>query len=214
MIEGLVDRLRDAGVGIVLGSRIDECRIESDRPGGTCILGADSVPFDRLYYSSRAHPSFLIDGRPLPVDRRQSRLRCLLLQLEVKEVPGFGYVELLGDPLIRRLRNVGRFVRPALEPGRAIACVQVREDGFGGTDREELVSAVTARLGSLGFLSEEDRVIDSIDTTFEYWTIPDAELDRIGRELGPSVRGITTTDVAEGLVDLLEAPDSVWNSES
>ena len=210
MVRGLVDHLERQGVRVILNSRIHRCRINADGSGGTCETAVGEVPFDRVYFSSRAHPKLLLDGQPVNILREHSRLRCVLILLDSPADLDFGYVEVLGDPLIRRVRNVSSFVRPKLLSGRSIVCIQVRESNAVDTELNDLVEEVVQRLRVLRLLSSDDRVVDSVDTPFEYWTIPAAELDRLNESLGGSACGIATTDVAEGLVDLLESPEQSW----
>ncbi len=215
LVKTLTERLDHLGVLLRLDSRIDSCALRSGIPGVECVTGNERRCFDRLVLSSRSHPRLTADGESLSFDTSRTEVRTILLHLAIPRPLEFGYVELMGDPDLTRVRNVGRFAQPTVPNDRAILALQIRTSSTRLRGPESgLADECVAILRERGLLRETIEALDLLDLRYEHDTIPDHEIRSLNRCHDASVLGITTTDFAEDLVGILDRPSSFWHAET
>ena len=204
LVEDLMHRASNLPIEFVYDTSVDEIDVKgsktNDPPAGVCRNSQDSWAFDKIFVTSRAHARITRDGRPLPLPSRTSTIVSLLLHIKVPKDPEIGYVEVLGDDLIRRVRNVGRFARPAPEQGTMILGVQLRTAESVTAERANDVAAqVLRRVQTLQILADDAELIDHQLETFTHSTVPDARIRALAGSTDSVVNGLTTTDFAEDL---------------
>jgi hypothetical protein len=187
----LAGRLDAAGARILLGRRVRGVRVladgvEADADGGT-IAGR------HLVMSSRAHAP-IAGAEALWSTCETMRTYSYVLLMSGSPALFGGYVEVIGDRLIKRARNVGGFVEPRLPDDRTLLVVQLRRppDGI-----DDLPQAIRARLADLGLVAPEAEVVAAAADHVDLRTLPGASLDRIAAAHGRRVTVLRTVDLGD-----------------
>ena len=215
LLEDLLDRASRLPIEFQFDTTIKNVIVDPADGHWTCRTSRGDEHFDRMVVSSRAHAEISIRATPLEIPARRSTVKSLLMLLRVAHPIETGYIEVLGDDIIRRIRNVGRFARPRPDHGTMILCVQLRERHPATEGAlSDLVDRVQARLRRLRVIGSGDKIVDQKMEHFTHETIPDASVRSIGDQTGKIVTGLTTTDFAEDLANLLELPTTSWKNEN
>lgn len=215
LVASLETRMKLLGIRLRLNSRVDCCRVNPTKSRVECETGEGTRHFDRIYYSSRSHPRFRVDDEDVELHASRTEVRSILLQLATSRSIDFGYVELIGDRDLARIRNVGRFAQPSLSPDRAILALQVRASSprLNASD-QEVGRRCEQLLRDRRLLCADDAILGIRDVRYAHHTIPDRRIKLLNRRLGTSAVGITTTDFAEDLTNIIERPETFWRPES
>src|SRR3546814_4361420 len=72
----------------------------------------------------------------------------------------FSYVELLRDPLLKRVRDVTNFCHPASKSAQAVICIQLRERGYQAVETHG-AQAIFDHIVALNLISGQAKLIDS-----------------------------------------------------
>ena len=217
LVEDLVMRASTLPIEFVFNTTINDIRIngrqDNGTPAGVCQSARETWPFDKIFITSRAHATIVMNGKPVGLAPRGSTIHSLLLLIRVRKNPGIGYVEVLADDLIRRVRDVGRFAAPGPEEGTMILAVQLKtRNPVTGEHLNDVAGRVMKRLQKLRILAEDATLLEHQLEAFTHRTIPNATVRALAESTGSFITGLTTTDFAEELATLLERPAATWES--
>jgi glycine/D-amino acid oxidase-like deaminating enzyme len=184
--------------GVIPRLATDVTSIEIDSSAGICCATpGGTIAADRVVISSRAHAPLTIDGRKIQNALEHNRIVTLILRGEDPMRPMSSYSELMGDPLLKRARDVTAFCVPAIGVGEFVFAVQLRDRGA-----QELAQhgaeAILAHLASLKLVSKQAQLSQSACCDYAYSTLPDSSLAVIERTSRGRVLAIRTTDFADG----------------
>lgn len=212
---GMIGRMkslaRDHGVSIMLDTQVECADITSDHgKANICRTSRGPHEFDHIGISSRAHCPIGFDGRPVEFSTSTYDTWSLLLHLKGQACFRHNYMEVVADKVIRRVRNVGTFARPRLQPDHHVICVQLREPPSG--DFSELGCRIADRLVRMRLMQKNLRCIDARSEPYRYATIPDRELKLMSQKLAPHVIAVKTTDLSEELANHLKNGDHAMSS--
>lgn len=179
-------------------------RLEIDRGLKTVRAVCDDSTrvFRTAVISSRAHAEIHMDG--VEVERRLDvgLTRSLVLHCEADSADAVpGYVEVLGDSILRRVRNIGRFATPNPPAGRVLLCVQIRERNreLPRSNPRLTTERVMRRLIDVDLLPSSCRLLAFEPREYENSTIPAFRLRRIGDLDRDRLLVVESTDFSEGL---------------
>ncbi len=203
MVDTLALRLEEVGVVPICGCRIEEVALRPETRGGLCRTSQGMFEFECFHFSSRAHcPVRIGDVSPERVTQTRETL-CLLLVVDRACVSAIEYVEILADPLVRRVRDVTDFVAPAPSRDVRVLCVQLRESGIVDSESfTDRLSRVVQRLSDFGLVGRSGAVLDAEVDRFVYQTLSDRELEALASR-HESLVSIKTTDFAEDMLRLV-----------
>lgn len=196
LLERLGQRFAGAGGVIRHGLEVQEIRVEDGLM--TCVTGEGVVTPRLALISSRAWAPVLIDGVAEPVDVEHGMCWNAVLRVAGAGGPTFSYVEILGDPLLKRVRDIGAFARPRAPPGERLLVVQYRQDQ--GLDDEALGRLLAQRLARVRLLQRPGELLAVARTDAPLSTLTDATLQRIAHSGGGRIETLETSDLAEGFV--------------
>jgi len=209
MLQRLYDLLGQAGAPIRLGVTAESVDLQADRQGGVVHTSDGDLPFDQIVFGQSAHCPVAIDGVPFRFDAEERLVTTLLLHVE-GEVLEDGPLYTWDDPIVRRYRNVGRFLDPPLPAGRALLGLSTRADRHRQREHlDETAPAALERMTQLGLVAPGTRLVDRYLESYRLIKIPRAELERMERALRPGVLPMSTWDLSECLDSMLQDPESL-----
>lgn len=178
-----------------LGCGVREIRLGTEGPARVA-TDAGEILAERVLIASRAHAPVFLDGHALPFELERSHVRSRLLRLRRAGTEPFGYVEVIGDPAVKRARDVSAFARPALAAGERLVCVQLRGACDGRETRDALVR--------IGLLPDSAELLDWAASDIALATLTDRCLAALDRRCAPRLKVVRTTDFADGYVSGLK----------
>jgi hypothetical protein len=197
LVSALAARFRASGGEIRFGAQVE--RLDATSDGVTLRGDFGQACGSGALISSRAFAPVVVCGRSLRLDVETGVCRNLVLHLQDDEAPPLAYVEILGHPRLKRLRELTGLVRPApVRPDRLI-CIQHRGPLEGGADAG--ARRLLQDLAALGLLSGRARLVAAVRTDVPLATLTDATLARIERASGGRIEALPSTDLADGFVD-------------
>lgn len=192
----LAHKLAERGVIPKLATEIMSIEIDSS-VGIRCTTSAGTIAAEQLVISSRAHAPMIIDGRSFACEVEHDRIVTLILRGDDPLRPTSSYSELMGDPLLKRARDVTAFCQPGVGAGEFVFAAQLRDRG-----EQELLrrgpEAILAHLASLNLVSEQARLSQSARCDYAYSTLTDSSLESIAQLSRGRVGTVRTTDFADG----------------
>ncbi len=194
LVRALLDRLAERGVTPYYGVDVKSAAFEHGGANGVLATTRGEIRFQRLVLTSRAYCAIRLNGVALQHAVRHASTRCMALHVRGLSERLPAYLELVGHPSIRRLRNLTPFVEPIAEHDEAVLSIQVRHCA---TALETI-----AHLRALRVLPERAQLVDSRVEDFEIETIPDEELKRLRERVGERLEVVPSTDFAEEFVGL------------
>lgn len=203
IVQATLAALLQEGVRPVFDCTVERIAISPGR-GVWCETSRGPVESDRILVASRAHAPIVIDGAPFRPRVETAFIRTLLLRGTRAEPPRSSYVEVLRDSLIKRVRDVTRFCRPALPAEAFVLAVQLRALGVDAF-RDAGADRVVARLEALGLKSGTWAGLRSELHAYAYTTLTDASLRRLERLSGGCVIPCPTADFADGFAGARKA---------
>ncbi|MDZ4371006.1 MAG: FAD-dependent oxidoreductase [Phenylobacterium sp.] len=196
LTDGLLGQLRDLGAEVRFGAEVRGIGLKPSAGQVECETTIGTFRPGQVTVSSRAHAPLFIDGVRQAPETEPTTCHSVVLHV-VDHAPGaFGYVEVLGDPVIKRVRDVSLFAAPSVPAGQALICLQLREalpaDGLtlAGECRDNLVR--------LGLLSAGATVIAAARHDYGFVTITDHALRHLRRLSGGLLDVLHSTDFADG----------------
>lgn len=196
LLEVLGQRLGAAGGVVRHGLEVQEIRVENGL--ASCVTNAGIVTARLVLMSSRAWAPVMIDGVAEPVDVEQGICWNAVLRVAGAGGPLFSYVEILGDPMLKRVRDIGEFARPNVAPGERLLVVQYRQDQ--ALDDRALGRLLSERLAQVRLLERPGDVLAVARTDAPLSTLTDSTLQRIAHRSRGQVETLETSDLAEGFV--------------
>jgi hypothetical protein len=187
--------LKAEGVRLIMGVEIEKISIEPS-VAVRCSTSIGEMTFERISIGSRAHAPIEISGKQLNLKLEYDEIRSLLIRGMDSGRDRYSYVEIVSDPVVKRVRDVSAFVAPIRGHEFALS-TQLRNLG-GQWLAEQGIGSIAKHLGSLGLLSEEAVVTDSAQFDHRQATINDADLRRLEYMSGGCLLGVRTTDFADG----------------
>ncbi len=213
----ILDALRGICEAASISLEFDQTikRLEIDRDGST--VGVVCSEFDRVFrtvvISSRAHAELRVDGVEVKRDADESLTRSIVLHCDGGGTPDLGYVEVIGDAILRRVRNIGRFTTPTPREENTLLCVQIRERNpkLPRTDPEITAERVVRRLIELAIVPRTCRLLAYETKEYAHSTIPAGRLKSIGRIDRDRLLVVESTDFSEGLAAPLSESSTALN---
>lgn len=196
IVQATLAALAQAGVRPAFGCAVERIVITTGR-GARCETSLGPFESDRILVASRAHAPVVIDGVAFTPGVETALIRTLLLRGTRAEPSRFSYVEVLRDSIIKRVRDVSRFCRPALPADAFVLAVQLREPGL-AVFRTEGTEGIVTRLEALGLISGTWGVLGSELHQYAYTTLTDASLRKLQRLSKDRVIPCPTADFADG----------------
>lgn len=191
LIQTLVTQLQDYNVNFIFGVKV---ALASPRADGLLItLDCGEIKANQIEMFSRAHTP--IEGMlELKEQIKTAQIYSLILLLSGPAITFNGYVEIIGDNLIKRIRNVGLFARPMPSGGKSLICVQLRQATNLNQD-----AAVFKRLLDIGLINHKVRLLDSFRDTVMLKTLTQAGAHLINNCFSPKINIHESTDFADCL---------------
>lgn len=194
----LLALLADEGVTPRLGSAI--ARIDIPANGlAVCETADGRFLADRLTIASRAHAPIFVEGVEFRAQYETGRVSSLVIRGRDPERAAYGYVELMRDPLLQRVRDVTAFCRPDVAAPEFVLCVQIRRRGLPAFDAGG-VEAIHRHLRGIGLLSARSELIADDMCHYEYRTMTDASLAALESAARGRIVAVRTTDFADGFL--------------
>lgn len=195
----LLARLAEEGVTPRFGIAIE--RIDIPTIGPAASQTADGPLFaDRIAIASRAHAPIFIEGAEFRAQYETGCVNSLVIRGRDPQRAFYGYVELMRDPLLQRLRDITRFCRPDVPAPEFVLCAQVRQRGLPAF-AEGGIEAIHHHLRSIGLLSDLSEILASEMCRYEYRTMTDASLGTLERAARGRIVAVRTTDFADGFLE-------------
>jgi hypothetical protein len=192
----LRQRFADEGGQIRFG--VEVCAIDV-RDGQAWIETSDGwVQAGSALLASRAFAPVSLDGVPQPLSVETGFCHTTVLYVRGEISFEGAYVEILGDQMLKRARDLSQIVRPSPRPGCRVICVQARRPP--GVGAREIGENVLERLRRLDLAAADAVVLDAHQVDVAIRTLSDRSLRRLMRRSGGAIEGLRTTDFAEGFV--------------
>lgn len=197
LVGALCRRLIAAGGAIRMRAKVEALHIEADAVRVETDSGA--LRTSRALVASRAFAPVSIGGVNQPLTIERGICRNLVMRLRGGGQRRFSYVEVLGHPRLKRLRDLSPLVTPAVDPQERILCVQHRST----MSDDAIADACTlvADLTQTRLMESLPEVVDAVRTDVTLETLTNATLKRLERASMGRVEGLPTTDIAEGFID-------------
>jgi hypothetical protein len=215
VITAMARRLTDGGGTILLGQPVESIAVSN--PHVTVTLSDRSLACRRLVFSSRGHAPILPLPGGTPPQMTTDRIRNAVLQFTGEWMRPTGYVEVFGDPMVKRLRNTGSIA--SLDPNATfatapaqVASVQLRS-GKAGLDENltgsDLARALLDRLIHLRLIRPGAEPIDA-QVFMNIMTTADRHACEALQNTYPDqLQFIQSTDFAEALVNRPEGSNAL-----
>ena len=199
VIAALLGQVRAGGGAALFGTEVLKV---APGPCGARVQLQDRVLDCRfVMFASRAHSPVALPGSP-PLEIDVSFVRSAVLHFAGNWCRPTGYVETIGHPFLKRVRDVGSIARPLAPspggPADGIACVQLRAPG--PADDRILAAWLTAQLKQLGLLDCDARPLGVIRSDVRLATATNASLHRL-QARASWIHVIPSTDLAEELLN-------------
>jgi protoporphyrinogen oxidase len=189
LIQVLVKQLKRHNAKFVFGTNIQLLSPKSNN----ILLISDhgELEAEQVVMFSRAHAP--IDSLPDLNDYIEiGQSHSMVLLLSGPAITFNGYVEILGDSLLKRVRNIGLFTRPIPRGGDSLICVQTRQDNGENHDK-----VIHKRLIDIGLLDSKTLLLDSFRDTFTLKTLTRTGARIINNRLSPKIVVHESTDFAD-----------------
>lgn len=194
--QSLAGKLANRGVVPELATEISVINVTSST-GVRCTTVGGMMAADRVVISSRAHAPMTIDGRRIEKTLERNRIVTLIVRGFDPARPVSSYSELIGDPLLKRARDVSAFCRPKLDAGAFVLAVQLRDRGEQALAQHG-AEAILSHLAALKLVSVQAQLVQSARCEYAYSTLSDASLKAIEHQSCGRVLTVRTTDFADG----------------
>src|SRR5208282_6231359 len=103
----LASAIQAAGGKIELGIRLDKIYVDTVEKRAICETSEGLIYARKIVIGSRAHAAIYADGKPVKIDTETTIYRSVVVLIRGQKVFDFGYVEVIGDRVIKRARDVG-----------------------------------------------------------------------------------------------------------
>ncbi len=186
-------RLMALGADFHFKHRVTEIDVTGEKVEVLTDQGRISV--DHLVMSSRAHAPII--GFE-PVWTRANRTSITSVALKVTgPAPLFdGYVEIINDPVLKRVRNLTGFAEPACSTETALIVVQLRR-----TIDETPPKDILEYLTTLGLLERETAILEHFVDEVQLDTLRDSDLDGIETAFPKNISVLRTVDLGDSRFD-------------
>ncbi len=170
----------------LLSSRVDGLLINTDR---------GEIAADKVVMFSRAHAA--IDDMPdLLGYIKSSQNHSFVLLLSESAITFKGYIEIIGDRTLKRVRNVGLFARPLPGEGNSLICVQIKHAI--GSD-QAIAASIHKRLVDIGLLNAKTRLSGFFRDTVTLKTLTQTGARAINNRFAKKIVVHESTDFADCL---------------
>ncbi len=195
VLDSLQGQLEAAGAQFLFDTEIRQVAVAEDH----VVAGTSRGPrrAGALVMSSRAHAP-IAGLEDLWQTTEPGVFRSLVLRLSGPPPRFDGYVEFLGDPLLKRARRVCVAPLPGAEAGDYAVTVQLRNGAScGGRRGPALARRTVARLRRAGLLPPGTRIVDSQEDVVIVRTLPLRSLRQIARRHRGRVHVLNTVDLSD-----------------
>lgn len=193
-LNALSERLQKAGADMKMGREAVQAQITPE--GVVLHTDTSNLYAKELVISSRAHVP--IQGlEPLWKDTVRSAYQGLTLRLAGPKPHFDGYIEFLGDPILKRVRRL--WARPLTTSASQdwLLAVQLRNGALPDLPREQAGQRVLARLRKARLIAPGCRLIGAQETTLYVSTLPARHLKTIATTYPERVSVLRTVDLSD-----------------
>ncbi|MGQ5701393.1 hypothetical protein ACUJ46_05010 [Sandaracinobacteroides sp. A072] len=159
----------------------------------------------RALMASRAFAPVHVGGKALPLETEAGETLTLILHVHRAGQLAFSYAEIVGDRLLKRLRDVSAFASPALPADQRLLCVQIRPALLGhapaDSGGESAGTLALEALKKLGLLPHDAMLMGEDRSFLRFHTLTNRALGMIHRATDGLVEALPTTDFADGFLD-------------
>jgi hypothetical protein len=191
-------RARFERLGGVIQHGLEVRGIRVEGAAVVCDTDAGEMRPQLAVIASRAWAPVTIDGRAEPLTVEHLTCWNALLRLEGAGGAPFSYVEILGDPVLKRVRDISGLARPQVGDGERLFIVQYRRDL--ALDDTSLGRQLAEQLTRVRLLTGPGCLLAVARTDAPLTTLTDATLTRISRRAGGRIEALPTSDLADGFV--------------
>jgi hypothetical protein len=119
--------------------------------------------------------------------------------VQIRNTPpgAYDYIEILGDPLVKRTRDIGRYVHPRLPVGERLLVVQSRSAP--GSDEQEGAARIIDRLVRRGHVAKSAEIANSYSHRIRLNTMRAKDAKRL-RSASSRLTVLASEDLAEAFV--------------
>jgi len=200
-LKRLEERLLAAGAEFRMGQELHAMDITPE--GITATLEGAEIRAKRLIMSSRAHVP--IKGHTaLWQGVNAVRVCSVVLHLKSPTLSFAGYGEIIGDSVLKRVRDVAPFVAPKPAQGEALITVQLRNDP-GDLADGPLAEMILSKLIALNLLEPNAECLALHRDFVPLGTLPGTALSEIERRFPDQVTVLRTVDLGDQVYQLRKA---------
>lgn len=192
----LLQRLAAHGAQLILNTEIGQITVDAGIPPTCRLADGRTLTAQKLILSSRAHAPLVIDGNRWQPPVERATVHSVVLHLANVTDPHFGYVEILADRTLKRVRDITAYASPQPAPSDRLLCVQRRHDP--DTDEATLGATTLAALQRLNLITNAT-LVATARQTLKLATIPDTALHALTRQT-PQIETLASTDLADGYI--------------
>lgn len=200
VLKCLQAQLQATGATFQMGQELLSIEVTSDGIKGR--LADRSISANHLIMSSRAHCP-ITGHEPRWQDVNSVRVCSVVLHLKTPPLSFTGYAEIIGDPVLKRVRDVAPFVSPEVAPGEALITVQLRHDP-GDLADAPLVDMILSKLQDLNLLEDSASCVALHRDFVRLGTLPNQVLSEIEAEYCDQITVLRTVDLGDQVYRLAQ----------
>lgn len=204
IVRRLAQMLDASGIEVQLGAEVEEIEIQPDRQGGICHTRDGPIGFRQIVIGQNAHAPTRVGAEPVAFTARSKVTTNVLLHLRGHRRHDFSYFELRGDRLLRRVRNIGVYLKPPVEEPEMVVVAHLNRARYERFPSDEAcAAAVLERFVALQVVEPDTALVEFGFDHLEQRKIELDELERLGAALAPALIAMPTWDLGEELTSML-----------
>jgi hypothetical protein len=193
VLDALTCRLNAAGAEFRFNTVVD--RVEVTKHGIVAATDQGALLARRLVMSSRAHAP-IVGVEQLCMSATTTVVHSLVMKAIDSEVGFDGYVEVIGDEILKRARNISRFTVPRPPAGTVMIVAQLRRP-LDQLDDRELSAELLTRMRRLKLLGPRGVIAGIVRDEVTLNTLTKARATRIARLYPSQVTVLRTVDLSD-----------------
>jgi len=174
--------------------------VEITPSGVTAMLDGDQITAKRLIMSSRAH-SPIKGQEALWQEVSTVRVCSVVLHLKSPALSFAGFGQIIGDSVLKRVRDVAPFATPKPRAGEALITVQLRHDPGDMADGL-LAEMILSKIRALNLLDQNAECLTLHRYFAPLGTLPGTALSEIERCFPEQVTVLRTVDLRDQIYQL------------
>ena len=200
----LLSKIETSGGKIVFNTQLKKISVNTAANEVICETSGGAIHTRKIILGSRAHAPVDANGSRVPLEIDTTFCRSIVMHITGHKATDFRYVEVIGDMLVQRVRDVGVFAHPRPSNGEHLICVQLRNAQR--LSDKYLAKILTDRLVYLRLFLPGATAINIYTDDYILETATNRSLNRLVEICGPCVEAVKTTDFADGYLTPKAAP--------